>query len=101
RNGIWGWPNGQSKDVWRWRNNGNSIWFRPSNIFVGNLTIARSGSNSGNVAVASNPVFISHGLWRWPGQIRDDSWFWQNRDRDGILFRTNLTSVGNITSAGS
>jgi hypothetical protein len=101
-NGLWTWPNRPGNDAWRWRDRlGKGIWGWPSTISVGNLTFAGSGNGSGNVAVVSNPVFISNGLWRWPGHIRDNDWFWQNRNRDGTSFQPNIVSVGNLTIAGS
>lgn len=100
--GVRTWP-GHTRlgnDDWRWPNHtGDSLWFQPNGISVGNLTVANSGN--GNVAIASNPVFIGNGLWRWPGHTRDDGWFWQSRNRDGISFRPNVVSVGNLTIAGS
>ena len=63
-NGQWGGSN----------HFGNSVWGWPSTIFVGNLTIARSGDN---IAIVSNPiVIISSGLWFVPpDRNHDHDWF--------------------------
>ena len=95
--GLWTWQNRHGNDDWFWRNRfgnddwrhhnrfgnddwrgrsrfGNGIWGRPSHISVGNLTVA--GSGNGNIAIASNPVFISSGVWHWPSHFN-------NRTRSG------------------
>jgi hypothetical protein len=94
-NGVWGWPNRSENDDWRWRNRagnddwnrlnrfGNHIWGWPSIISVGNLTIASSGSGNGTVAIVSNPVFISSGVWHWPGHINNGGWFWNHGTNNG------------------
>ena len=58
-------------------------------IAVGNIVVARSGNTNGNLAIASNPVFIGNGLWSWPTHADNDDWFWRDR-----------INVGNITVAG-
>ena len=78
-NGLWTWPNRFGQDDWFWQSrNHDGIWFRPNRISVGNLTIATSGSH-GNVAVVSNPIFISNGVWHWPDRTHGDDWRWRNR----------------------
>ena len=110
-NGVWYWSNRTHGDDSRWRNRpGNAGWFWPNRINVGNLTIASSGD--GNVAIASNPVFIGNGLWRWPGHTHDDDWSWSDRDRDddwmrhvrfgsGIWGWPDRIAIGNLTVACS
>jgi hypothetical protein len=109
--GLWTWRNRFGQDDWFWhrRNhdsnwfwhnrNLNGVWFRPSTISVGNLTVA--GSGNGNVAIASNPVFISHGVRAWPDRGHDGDWGWRNRFGIGSWHRSNQISVGNVTVAGS
>ena len=111
--GLWSWSNRFGNDDWFWHNrdhnhdgswfwqnrnhNLNGVWFRPSTISVGNLTIA----GSGNVAFASNPVFISTGVWSWRDHSHDDDWSWHNRFGNGSWNWINWINVGNITVAGS
>ena len=109
--GLGTWPNRPGNDDWRWRNRfGNGIWGWPSTISVGNLTVA--GSGNGNIAIASNPVFISSGVWHWPGHINNWFWFksdrmnnghsrWPNRFGNGVWGWPRFISVGNLTIARS
>lgn len=86
--GLWAWPDRHGKDDWFWRRDNHDGRFWPDRINVGNITVANSGG--GNVAIASNPVVISNGVWSWPNHAGHDGWF-----------RTNVVGVGNITVAGS
>ena len=129
--GVWAEPNRLGNDDWFWRNRnhddrlraggdledwrgrnrfGKGIWGWPSTIFVGNLTVA--GSGDGSVAIASNPVFISRGVWYWPGHSGNRFWLWPNRDKNvlghwpnrfgkGIWGWPSTIFVGNLTVARS
>ncbi len=101
-NGLWGWPNRFSQDDWIWRSrnhNQDGVRFRPSTINAGNVTVA--GSGSGNVAIASNPIVISNGVWAWPDRSHGDDWPWRNRFGNGAWFWPNRFHIGNVTIAGS
>ena len=109
--GVWHWPDRTHGDDWGWRNHpGNAGWLWLNRISVGNLTVASSGN--GNVAIVSNPVFIGHGFWGWPGHTHDDGWFWPDRDRDddwmrhgrfgnGVWGWPDRIAIGNVTVARS
>ena len=105
------WPDRGHGDDWRWRNRfGNGSWHWPTRINVGNITVAGSG-NGVNMAIASNPVFIGNGLWRWSDQTHDDGWFWRGRDHDDWSWRDRFgrgvwgwpsrIAVGNLVVARS
>ena len=65
------------RDDWRWRNRvGHGAGFWPNQFNIGNVTVAASGN--GNIAIASNPVFISSGVWHWPGHTNAGGWFWHH-----------------------
>ena len=79
-NGVWCWPDRSSRDDWVWRQRNpyhDGVRFLPNNLHINNLAFA--GSGSGNVAIVSNPVFISNGLWAWPARPQGDDWAWRNR----------------------
>ena len=111
-NDDWFW---QSRNhdgrFWPDRNRfGSGIWGWPSTISIGNLTIA--GSGNGNVAIASNPVFISSGVWHWPGHINNSGWLWNDHMNNGQWGGSNhfgnsvwgwpsTISVGNLDVARS
>ena len=64
---------------WMVRRDGNraGLWF-----------VSPARTSTGSVAIASNPVFISGGLWSWSNRFGNDDWFWQNRNHnhDGNWF---------------
>ena len=64
-------------DDWIVHRDGNraGLWF-----------VAPDRTSTGNLAVVSNPVFISSGLWSWSNRFGQDDWFWHNRNHDGIWF---------------
>ncbi len=101
-NGAWGWPDRFNRDDWLWRGRHpgqDGVRFPPGAINVGNVTVA--GSGSGNVAIVSNPVFISNGVWAWPDRSHGDDWRWRNRVGNGAGFWPNQFNMGNVTVAGS
>lgn len=101
-NGLWGWPNRFDRDDWIWHKTypgQDGLRFPPGGINVGNVTVAASGS--GNVAIASNPVFISNGVWAWPDRGHGDDWRWRNRVDHGAGFWPNQFNLGNVTVASS
>src|SRR5829696_4898745 len=128
--GVWAWPNQSGKDnsFWQSRNHdsrfwpgrnhddhshtrhrfGNSVWGWPSTIFVGNVAIASSGN--GSIAIVSNPIIISSGVWHWPGHINNGFWLRPNRSNNGhwtnhlgnsIWGWPRTISVGNLAIARS
>ncbi|HEU5431009.1 MAG TPA: hypothetical protein VFU81_05065, partial [Thermomicrobiales bacterium] len=86
---------------------GTGFWFAPNRIgdgsrFVPNF-IANGNINvasGGNVAVASNPVFIGGGLWNWPGRFFDGAGFGFGRNQiaNGNI---NVASSGNVAVASN
>ena len=101
-NGMWGWPNRFNRDDWIWRQRHpghGDVGFLPGAFNVGNVTV--TGSGSGNVAVVSNPVFISKGVWAWPDHGHSDDWRWRNRLDNGAWFWPNQFTSGNVTVASS
>lgn len=103
-NGMWGWPNRFNRDDWIWRQRRpghGEVGFLPGAFNVGNVTVTGSGLGSGNLAIASNPVFISSGVWAWPGHSRGGDWRWRNRLDNGAWFWPNQFTPGNVTVASS
>jgi hypothetical protein len=113
--GVWAWPDRGHGDDWHRRNRpSHGAWSWPKGVSIGNLTIASSdgGSGDGSVAIASNPVFIGNGLWRWPVHTREGAWFWPDRNRDddrsrhdrldhGVWGWPGRIAIGNLAVARS
>ncbi|HET7095542.1 MAG TPA: hypothetical protein VFI22_18770, partial [Thermomicrobiales bacterium] len=86
--GLWSNRNGAGDGFWFWRNRiGHEFNFAPASIANGNVNVA----SGGNVAIASNPVFIGGGLWNWSGLF----------DGNGFGFGRGPIANGNIGVAAS
>ncbi|MFN8677466.1 MAG: hypothetical protein U0Z70_13915 [Thermomicrobiales bacterium] len=98
--GVWCWPNQISRDDWIWRQRHlrqGGVGFLPSSPSVNNPT----GAGTGNVAIVSNPVSISNGLWAWPERNLGDDWAWRNHAGNGVWSWPDWFTIGKVTAASS